>query len=472
MAADTVRAAAPPSASAPPTSGAPDRTLINGRPSSLGLLHQSLADSADAYIRTIQRNPCDSQTKILFAHMDFHGIGNDVNMAVRALQVAMIMERQLVFLPPSQRDRASPDNRWMKSMKINAEQPWHWLAGASMPLSSLFVPSSCQTHLGPEGLNLLQQLADGNETDPSNGLNRVGRHDLAVRTRLWKPIWRVGLHAGAIPIPFRQQGLLWWFQALSNYLVRARGPLKDALQHHPAMREILRAEGPAMKSCPPSQLRPSGTGCNPPPTTSLAFGRNWCRKRWCDYIGPGWYPNLWFDIGLHLRIGDVCGKHAQLKGQRARKCSDRPTEEAFELMKAHDLRGSVFMASDSSEAVAKAVEIGPRYGFKVFTLAYDRGNVEGAAALDANNRSLGTELARRSVARDRAVLVETLMDVLLLSRSSVLVGSMMSNFPRMAMQLRVQAPLPGEQRYLALDGRTWCSRTSCRMNYSDVFGTV
>ena len=64
------------------------------------------------------------------------------------------------------------------------------------------------------------------------------------------------------------------------------------------------------------------------------------------------------------------------------------------------------------------------------------------------------------------------MDVMLLSRSSVLVGSMMSNFPRMALQMRLQAPIAGEHRYLALDGRTWCTRTSCRMNYSDHFGTV
>ena len=42
--------------------------------------------------------------------------------------------------------------------------------------------------------------------------------------------------------------------------------------------------------------------------------------------------------------------------------------------------------------------------------------------------------------------------------SLVFVGSMMSNFPRMALQMRVQTPLEGQHRYLALDGRTWCTR--------------
>ena len=65
------------------------------------------------------------------------------------------------------------------------------------------------------------------------------------------------------------------------------------------------------------------------------------------------------------------------------------------------------------------------------------------------------------------LLLEALLDTFMLSRSSVLVGSMMSNFPRLALQLRVQAPIGDRKRYLALDGREWCTRTSCRMNYTE-----
>jgi hypothetical protein len=179
---------------------------------------------------------------------------------------------------------------------------------------------------------------------------------------------------------------------------------------------------------------------------------------------------VWFDVGLHLRLGDVCGQHAAERGKKARKCSDRPTQEAFELMRAHGLRGRVFMASDSHDAVKTALLVGPGYGFNVTSLAFDRGNIGGFD--QTKNKTMGTEKRQRSRARDMSVLVETMMDVLLLSRSTVVVGSMMSNFPRMALQMRQQCPMGGEERYLAIDARTWCTRTSCRMNYSDMFGTV
>ena len=161
----------------------------------------------------------------------------------------------------------------------------------------------------------------------------------------------------------------------------------------------------------------------------------------------GWHPPVWFDVGLQLRVGDVCGKHAMMRGQKSRKCSSQPAQDALELMHAHGLQGRLFVASDSHEAVETIVAMGPRYGFNVSSLRFDRGNIEGTA-VDAQNHSIGTEMAKRSRTRDLAVLLESMMDVMLLSRSSVLVGSMMSNFPRMALQMRPQAPIAGEERYL------------------------
>ena len=51
---------------------------------------------------------------------------------------------------------------------------------------------------------------------------------------------------------------------------------------------------------------------------------------------------------------------------------------------------------------------------------------------------------------------------LLLSRATVIAGKMMSNFPRVAIQMRVQIPRRRTGSYIALDDRPWCSRTSCR----------
>ena len=462
----------------------PDRRLINGHPSTLPLLHQSLADAAAAYLQQQQRSKCTNETKLLFARFDWHGLGNDVNNAVRALSTAVIQERQIVFLPPHVSDRK--DHPWMTQMGLSATHPWHWLAGAGMPFGSMIVQSACEKMLHEyEDGRLIRIIAEGNESDPGTTLFRMGEKQLAARSRAWKPIWRVGLHAGSIPLPFRSHGLLWWFQVLSSYLVRVRPPLSTHLERHPAMRSFLQSPAglASATDCGPKSIRAAAaatSGWNGTerlscvshnPLAAAPFGRTWCKRRWCDNVGPSWFPPVWFDVGLHLRIGDVCGKHAALRGQKARKCSSQPTEEAFELMRSHGLRGRLFFASDSREAVDTAVKIGPSYGFTVAHLSYDRSRIEGEV-LDANGHAIGTELVKRSRARDLAVLTESLMDVLLLSRSSVLVGSMMSNFPRMALQLRVQAPIAGEERYFALDGRTWCTRSSCRMNYSDHFGTV
>ena len=79
-----------------------------------------------------------------------------------------------------------------------------------------------------------------------------------------------------------------------------------------------------------------------------------------------------------------------------------------------------------------------------------------------------TEVRHGRAARLR-VLLEALLDVLLLSRAEVIVGPMMSNFARVAVQLRVQPPMAdaagGPPRYVPLDGRPWCTRTSCKFAY-------
>ena len=52
--------------------------------------------------------------------------------------------------------------------------------------------------------------------------------------------------------------------------------------------------------------------------------------------------------------------------------------------------------------------------------------------------------------------------------SAVIAGTMQSNVPRLALQWRVT--LPGSRALVSLDRREWCTRSSCRRNYTD--GTV
>jgi hypothetical protein len=150
-------------------------------------------------------------------------------------------------------------------------------------------------------------------------------------------------------------------------------------------------------------------------------------------------------------------------------------------MHSHGLRGNLFFASDSAETVDEAMRVGPSFGFNVTSLAFDRSapdqdGTDCARSAAKNSTSAvaletGLELCKRSQSREQALLVEALLDVFMLSRSSVLVGAMMSNFPRLALQTRLQASTD-DKRYLALDGRDWCTRTSCRMNYTVKFGTA
>ena len=463
--------------------------IVDGRHSTAGRLHQTLVDAAAAHIDMIHRAPCTRTTPVLFFRMDYHGIGNDLTRAVQALATAIMKGRQLVLLPPLTRFQSM----FPSLERTSWRRPWHWLASAELPTSTLLVTSSCQRFFDEDEalLGIMQKLSSSGATEADAGatLRRFGEMELFNSSLSHRTNWRVGMGPSVIPLPFRKQGLLWWFQVLTSYFVRVLEPLRPELQQHPALQDLLlrhptlaRRTGRLRGSAVDRRNAQLPTEASAPhEAVAAAIGRARCgRGRACDRIGPGWLPNVWFDVGLHIRRGDACGAAAPKRGQRARRCSSRPLEDAFALMSAHGLRGSVFLATDSAEIALSAKRVGAAAGFDVSTLQINRTQLESLcssnSAAEGNAEvQCGTEFVTRTRERDRALLVETLLDALLLSRSTVLVGSMMSNFPRLALQLRVQMPLLEPVpvlRYLALDGRKWCTRSSCRLNYSDIYGTV
>jgi hypothetical protein len=330
----------------------------------------------------------------------------------------------------------------------------------------------------------MRLLANATEADTGATLRRFGEYALHNTSMAHRTSWRVGLDSFSIPLPFRRQGLLWWFQVLTNFWIRARGELKQRLMRHEALKTLRRK----LRSFPHSFSRPV-----PPPSIAEAIGRTYCggsrRRRPCDKLGSGWYPDVWFDVGLHIRMGDACGANAPGRGQRSRRCSASPLQDAFALMNAHQLRGHVFLATDSTEIARASEAVGAEHGFKVSTLPIDRKQHESLCLSTASRRvepRCGTEFVKRTRARDLDMLTDTLLDSLLvrspcrysshacrathvrtracthtqirmtvrvsrsqLSRSTVLVGAMMSNFPRLALQLRVQMPI-GEPVQVAL----------------------
>jgi len=271
-------------------------TIIDGQSATVGSLHQALANAVEAHLHARHRAPCAPKTKLLFARMDFRGVGNDLNSAIRAFACALAQDRQVVFLPPS---RESMDKYpWLKELGVSWQSPWHWLHRAGLHFDSLLVASSCQLELlTPERRHVLMALAEANDTDAETTLTRLGETTLAKVSRLWRPIWRVGLGPTVIPSAFRSQGLLWWFQALGSYLIRARGSLRQSLNSHEAMKPF---------RTPPAAIAEDDVRS---PLVAEHFGQTTCTRSGqrsgapCDGIGVGWHPRVWFDLGLMTSDG-------------------------------------------------------------------------------------------------------------------------------------------------------------------------
>ena len=350
-------------------------------------------------------------------------------------------------------------------------------ASARVPNDDLLVASDCQRHMSASHPDLMRLLSNATEVDTGATLRRFGEYALHNRSIAYRTHWRVGLDSSYIPLPFRQQGLLWWFQVLTSFWIRARGELRERLMRHEALKTLRRK----LRNSPGGFTRAA-----PPPAIAEPIGRTVCgrRRRPCDKLGSGWHPrDVWFDVGLHIRAGDACGASAPKRGQRMRRCSATPLQDAFALMNAHQLRGHVFLATDSAEIARASEAIGAEHGFKVSTLPIDRKQHESLCLSTVSRNDeprCGTEFVARTRERDSNMLTDTLLDSLLvrcplplaspcvpaharthtvrmtvrvsrsqLSRSTVLVGAMMSNFPRLALQLRIQMPI-GEPVHVAL----------------------
>ena len=125
----------------------------------------------------------------------------------------------------------------------------------------------------------MEALANATEMDTGATLRRLGEFALFNTTLSYRNNWRVGMDRGYIPLPFRHQGLLWWFQVLTTYLVRIKEPLSQQLATHPAMRPFV---------LPPNAARSAYA------TLDDVRWLGWsvrCGRKYCDGVGPGWMPS-------------------------------------------------------------------------------------------------------------------------------------------------------------------------------------
>ena len=398
----------------------------------------ALLATANAHLDDIHRAKCTDETPVLFARMDCHGLGEDLNQAVRMLAVAISQRRQLVLLPPAPEERRDPKGCALpESVKLSAAEPWHWLAGQDLPISSILIPSSCQTYLRARSPAVMEAIAQSSVGNATHTAARMGAKAIVAAGRESQSLWRSHIAVSRhVPRIFQRQGLLWWFQVLTSYLVRIQPPLAGMLQSHPAMKRFAVATQPVA-----DEFRWLGWSVK-------------CGRKYCDGIGPGWMPTAHFDVGAHIRLGDSCRQKNVPKHYltHVRRC-DMNLSAALSKIRASGVHnGTLFIASDS-QAVIDEVASGGAHPFVASYLHINRTRFD---------TTLPTEKIDRRSMRLRS-MVEALMDMLLLARSSLVVGKMMSNFPRVALQLRVQAPRSrASGAYVALDDRPWCSRTSCR----------
>ena len=380
--------------------------------------------TAYQYLDAIHLQSCgNSAVRILFKRLPTFGVSNDLNSIVRSLAVAIRDRRQLVLLPPSAKNRA-------KVRKIAGElsirRPWHWL-GAGIPLASLIYPSACQQELERSSSVSMDALG-ANGSDAERLVPLLGLASLSGRCRDYdaRNRWNLDLAPRVIPERFRTNGMLWWLQVLTTYLIRLRPPLADLLNQHPAMREYSQRTGVRART--------------------FLIGPTKSETR-IPYLYDDAHPA--FDVGLHIRVGDACGVRAPRSAFR--RCI-RSLSGALEILTSQGVRGgSVFIASDSP-SIVEQVRLILHSSFNMSFIRLDRRKYE------RHDKLVEISLQRNG----SGTLLEALIDLLLLSRARLVAGSMLGNMPRLALQLRVQPPASTRQPYVSLDGHRWCTTSSCK----------
>jgi len=402
-------------------------------------------------------SPCVlGKTPLVMHRLTVLGIANDINYVVKAFAIANRNQGgQLLLLPPAHapsHGRSAGNNRKSLVVGRSIEDAWHWLDGLpGATLGSIFTPSACQLRLQqPDQIGRLRALdaAARNGSSFSGAAQALGLGVHAFDTASAVRAISRGLTMSEMPAPFRKHGLLWWFQVLATYLLRVRGPLAKQMQRHPAFQALL------------SRLNVGGDASTTVQHQWLASSQAALQSvvRHSTLNELGWYPSATFDAALHVRMGDACGPRARRNQGIVRKCV--PTLRAgLEPLLAHGViprGGRLFLATDSQSIVDEAAAVAASLPFEVHYLNISRQKYDNEAWI---------ELASAKERTRGAILEETILDLLLLSRARYIAGSMYGNMPRLALQLRPTTP--GDLRRLAwvtTDGRDWCTKPTCMTN--------
>ena len=424
---------------------------------------------AYAHIEGVHRQKCVLGVTPLVVHrLTVLGIANDINYLVRAMAIAMRATnegQQLLLLPPV-RTPEGKSGKWAgdRSSLIRGrtmETAWHWLDGfPGASHRSIFWPSACQELLESKSEQWrMQSLVElSRNSSVALAAERVGLGKRVFDTELSLRMLARGIAYSDVPDAFRDHGVLWWWQALTTYVIRVRGAIAERVRQHPALREMLKGMRKSTLMISDSATQPNSTRLQYDWLEQSRRALSLATRPAGDGRKLGWVPPVAFDAGLHMRMGDACGPKARPHQAEVRKCV-RSLRQGLEPLVAHSVLqpgARVFLATDSASIIEEAEVMRAQVQFEIVFLRLNRSKYDTEAWI---------ELASAADRSQADILVEALLELLLLSRARFIAGSMYGNMPRLALQLRTTTP--GDVRrlaYVTTDGRDWCTKPTCISN--------
>lgn len=394
----------------------------------------AMEDAAIAHMHTIYAQECSVDTPIMVFPVRRAGLSLEINAVLRAVHAAIVQRRALVITrhPPVMR----------RGKRAMVPKPMLFSLGTRYEaFEDLVRASKCQEMIGREHDHIVNAWLEGGEEDALHSV-------FSNLTVLKRSISAATIAKNPIPKEFDRLGLVRWMRLLARYFVRPSDALKRSALARAGIKDVQLRKSRARALFIPRSL------AHPPPLQSIA-----------DKIAPTLFGSEarrnW--IGVHARVGDSCEAMCRYEALfRPRHCV-RSIGPYLDLLRARGIvspgrRTRVYVATDSSQVVAS---ISKANGDQRYAQDFEIATVTSIEREKYGHDGEGSPIARKQIERrddlDPGELLEDLIvELAALSASSVVVGSLYSNVPRLALVL---GP-PTLSAYISLD-TIWCFNVGC-----------
>ena len=415
-----------------------------------------------AHLARLHFAPCTPHTPIVVHWWAHAGLGNALGQLLLSLHFATLHGRQLVI----RRGNASSAG-------------WVWLNASGFQPHDLLWPSSCERHAAslPEGTRHLGQI------------QQIQLRDIFCPT--YGCPW-----ANALPPEFEHSGLcvMTWYGYLLDFILRPSERMlawlhEHAVPHCPPglcasdasarwqqhrITQIHRLEAPLLLNATAAAM-PPGLWRAP---LALALGARLrlLGNQQQPHGSPIAHP---VRIGLHVRAGDACG-HSRRPAWQRPACAYTEADgwgEGWEarirswVADAASATGgsdvSLLLSTDSERAHRERAEMGARLGSSsVHSFGFPRRKYASSGHFVEDRLRL--DRTQSNSLDPSNMLAEALTDLTLLAHAnSLIIGSLYSNFARLALSLSHVTHAADTPRAATLDAG-WCPYHVCQAGCTDV----